>query len=104
MKSRSKGGTTFAGMEAAPLLAYNFTQHLTAELGAGVEWWPSYSDPGLVVLGNVAWKFRTWGWLDRVFVGVSEFLSSPQGTPASSTATGSTTTAMQLKLGLGISL
>jgi hypothetical protein len=101
LKSNANGGSTasnFAGLEFAALLGININTQLRVDLGGGLETWVGQGATGLVVMGDVAWMLHGWGWLDRVFVGVSDFLNSPDGQ-----ADGGHQYALHIKAGVGVS-
>jgi hypothetical protein len=93
--SGNGSGSTFFGYEAAPMLAFNLNQNLAIEAGAGGEaWLGSNGNFGLLLLGDLAWKLQGWGWLDRLFVGFSDYTNGPA-------STGGNTAVLQYKAGVG---
>ena len=96
LKGNSVTGV-FPGLEGALLVGFNLNDSLGLYAGGGVEGWPGKSDLGAVLKADVAWKLHGWGWLDRVYGGVSDFLAAPSATPG-----GSDVSALQLNLGVGV--
>jgi hypothetical protein len=86
----------YFAFELAPLIAFNLNSDFVIEAGAGIEDWPGgYGDVGLLLLADVAWRLHGWGWLDRVFVGLSDYTGAPAGVTGTSSV-------LQFKAGLGV--
>jgi hypothetical protein len=97
LSGRTTGGDTFWVFEAAPLLSVSLGSRFLVEAGVGGEVWTVAGGVwSPVVMTNVAWRFLTWGWLDRAFIGFSDYLNGPNGT-----ASQGTEATYQFKAGLG---